>query len=150
MDVSFKEFADQSPCLCFQLRKASRAITQVYDQMLRTTGLTACQMMILNVLSQIGALTVTALAEAMATDRTTITRNLQPLQRKGWVKLQKGKDRRSRLVGLTAAGSKAVRRTEPIFRDFQKKLHAHLSEARLQTLCQELAQTISTIQQFSL
>ena len=150
MAPSLKEFAEQSPCLCFQLRKASRAITQVYDQMLRDTGLTACQVMILNVLVEIGSLPVTSLAEAMATDRTTITRNLQPLQRKGWVKLHKGKDRRSRVVSLTGGGTKAVRRTDPVFRTFREKLHTHLSEARLQALCQELAQTISTIQNFSL
>ena len=144
-----KSFAEQAPCLCFQLRKASRAITQVYDHMLRDIGLTACQMMILNTLHEMTHLTVTELAEAMATDRTTITRNLKPLERKEYVCIQKGKDKRSRDIHLTPAGEKVMIQAGPIFQSFQKKLHQEIGNAELQSLCEDLRLTISKIQQFS-
>ncbi len=78
---------DLTACTCANLRKAARAVTQVYDQALRPTGLKATQFTMLATLSNRGDLPLSRLAEALVMDRTTLTRNLKPLVGKGLVRI---------------------------------------------------------------
>src|SRR5262245_66593924 len=66
-----------SSCVCFNIRKAARAVTQLYDQRLRPFGLRSTQLPILAKTLILEPVTVTRLAEATLTDRTTLTRNLR-------------------------------------------------------------------------
>ena len=66
-------------CTCFNLRKAARAVTQAYDEALKLQGLRATQISILAMLSELGPVTMTNLADQLVMDRTTLTRNLKPL-----------------------------------------------------------------------
>jgi DNA-binding MarR family transcriptional regulator len=92
-------------CNCSALRKATRRISQLYDEALGSYGIKVTQRSILEHIAQAGAPSVSELADAMAMDRSVMTRNLQPLEREGWVKaLVDPNDRRSRHVVLTAAG----------------------------------------------
>lgn len=92
-------------CSCSALRKASRRISQLYDEALGTYGIKVTQRSMLEHIAKAGAPSISELADAMAMDRSVMTRNLQPLEREGWVKaLVDPNDRRSRHVVLTAAG----------------------------------------------
>jgi len=92
-------------CNCLALRQAARHVTQFYDQFLRPTGLRASQFSILVQLRRDGPMTINALAAALLLDRTTLGRNLLPLQRAGLIAVRRGKtDRRSREVSLTSDG----------------------------------------------
>ncbi len=73
-------------CACFHLRQASRVVTQLYDETLRPTGILGTQLPLLVALRLHGELTVHGLAKALVMDRTTLTRNLKPLQREGLAK----------------------------------------------------------------
>ena len=84
------------PCTCFRLRSAARRMTQVYEHALRPTGLKITQYSLLANLARSGSHSVTALARVLATDRTTLTRNLAPLERDGLVKITDGPDARPR------------------------------------------------------
>jgi DNA-binding MarR family transcriptional regulator len=101
--------ADAKPsseeCNCYAVRAAARHITQAYDQFLAPSGLRTTQFSILAKLKRRGPLTINALAEDMAMDRTTLGRNILPLERDGLVKIQPAaSDRRAKELHLTKAG----------------------------------------------
>jgi DNA-binding MarR family transcriptional regulator len=93
-------------CNCLALRQATRHVTQFYDQCLTPVGVRATQYSILARLSRKGPLTINALAAELVMDRTTLGRNIRPLQRDGLVAIGPGEtDRRKKELRLTPAGS---------------------------------------------
>jgi DNA-binding MarR family transcriptional regulator len=94
-------------CNCFAVRAAARHVTQSYDQFLAPTGLRTTQFAILAKLKQKGPLTINALAEVLVTDRTTLGRNILPLERDGLIRIEPAaSDRRAKELHLTNAGEK--------------------------------------------
>jgi DNA-binding MarR family transcriptional regulator len=92
-------------CNCLALRQASRHLTQFYDQFLAPSGLRTTHYSILARLQRKGPMTINALAAELVMDRTTLGRNILPLQRDGLIAVGPGKsDRRSRELRLTPAG----------------------------------------------
>lgn len=96
-------------CNCFAVRSAARHVTQLYDQFLAPSGLRATQFSILAKLDRLGPMTINALAEAMVTDRTTLARNIGPLQRDGLISIEaSATDRRAKQLHLTRTGTKRL------------------------------------------
>jgi DNA-binding MarR family transcriptional regulator len=92
-------------CNCAALRQAARHVTQFYDQHLAAVGLRTTQFSILAKLKNLGPLTINALAEKMVMDRTTLSHNIQPLEREGLVAVRPGhSDRRTKELHLTEIG----------------------------------------------
>ena len=92
-------------CNCHAVRAAARHITQAYDQFLAPSGLRTTQFSILGRLKRKGPLTINALAEEMVMDRTTLGRNILPLERDGLIDIQpSATDRRAKELHLTKAG----------------------------------------------
>ena len=92
-------------CTCLALRQAARRVTQFYDRQLATTGLRTTQFSILAKLARSGSMTINDLAAQLVMDRTTLGRNVLPLQRDALIDIAPGqKDRRSRELRLTPAG----------------------------------------------
>src|ERR1700728_4392407 len=92
-------------CNCLALRQATRHVTQFYDQWLTPVGVRATQYSILARLNRKGPMTVNALAAELVMDRTTLGRNIRPLQRDGLVAIGPGEtDRRSKELRLTHCG----------------------------------------------
>ena len=97
-------------CLCLQIRRAARLVTQLYDEEVRQSGLSMAQFSLLAGLRRMGDTTQRELAEQMTLDPTTLTRNVAPLIRRGYVrKVQRGADRRERRLELTAEGAAQLR-----------------------------------------
>jgi len=93
-------------CNCLAVRQAARHITQFYDQLLAPSGLRTTQFSILAKLRLLGPMTINALAANLIMDRTTLGRNILPLERDGLIAVEKGRrDRRSREMRLTEAGA---------------------------------------------
>jgi DNA-binding MarR family transcriptional regulator len=93
-------------CNCFAVRSAARHITQFYDQLLAPTGLRTTQFTILAKLQAAGPLTINALSKELVMDRTTLGRNILPLEREGLVTVVRRRaDRRSKKLHLTEAGT---------------------------------------------
>ena len=104
------EWTNPAGCNCLALRQAARHVSQFYDQFLASSGLRTTQYSILARLQRKGAMTINALAAELVTDRTTLGRNLLPLQRDGLVAIEPGQsDRRSKEVRLTGAGATRFR-----------------------------------------
>ena len=96
-------------CACFAIRKASRLITQHYDHYLARVGLKTTQFTLLNAIGANKAMSMNALANGLSMDRTTLTRNLKPLQEHGFISLNTSpEDKRVKLFTLTPAGKKLV------------------------------------------
>lgn len=99
--------ADTSPlvCTCFAVRRAARHVSQVYDGHLASTGLRTTQYSLLNVLAGDGPRSLAAVAKRMGLDRTTLGRNLRPLERQGLVSMAiDPHDRRGRSLTITGPG----------------------------------------------
>jgi len=77
-------------CTCFNLRKTARAVTHLFDEALRPCGLHATQFTLLAAIASKDDPTITELSKALVMDRMTLTRNLNPLQKNGWVEVTPG------------------------------------------------------------
>ena len=117
-----------SLCTCFKLRRATRRVTQIYDRHLQPTGLRITQYGLLARLRG-GPLHMTELAERMGMDRTTLTRNLRPLERMGYLAIDPGEDKRTRSVAITAAGRAAAAEALPYWKDAQASVRDALGTA---------------------
>jgi DNA-binding MarR family transcriptional regulator len=97
-------------CNCLALREATRHVTQFYDRFLASSGLRTTQFSILIRLRLAGSMTINALAKSLVMDRTTLGRNILPLEREGLIEIVPGSvDRRSKVVHLTEAGVARLR-----------------------------------------
>jgi DNA-binding MarR family transcriptional regulator len=116
-------------CLCMHVRRAARAIARRYDEALRPVGLTNGQFSLLMSLNRPGAASMTDIADLLAMDRTTLTANLKPLERRGLVEVSVApNDKRSRRLTLTEAGRDVLRQATPIWRKAQAENEALLGE----------------------
>jgi DNA-binding MarR family transcriptional regulator len=96
-------------CNCFVVRSAARHVTQLYDQFLAPVGLHVTQFSILSKLKRLGPVTINILAKEMVMDRTTLGRNIQPLERDGLIKIQaSATDGRAKELHLTKSGEKRL------------------------------------------
>ncbi len=134
----FESFRSIPQCVCFNLRKTARWITQLYDDALRPTGLRATQFSLLAATNHLGSATITQLADVMVMDRTTLTRNLKPLESQGYIRIHPGQDRRQREVTIRAAGHKVLRQAMPLWERAQKHVVACLGKDRTARLLDDL------------
>jgi DNA-binding MarR family transcriptional regulator len=114
------------PCMCANLRRASRAITQLYEDALRPLGLRATQFTILQALSLAGEVTQGLLGHILAMDSTTLTRTLDIMERRGWIAKRRGKDRREWQIRLSKRGEAQLKRALPAWRSVQHRVHTQL------------------------
>ncbi len=126
-------------CTCFNLRKASRVITQLFDQSMQSEGLRGTQFSILAVLSFTGPETITKLSDHLFMDRTTLTRNLRPLEKLGLIKITQGKDLRVKTVALTPKGLGTIEKTFPFWERTQNKIINRLGRKRFNSLIRDLS-----------
>ena len=117
-------------CACFDLRKAARAVSRMYDDVLRDTGLNVTQFSLLRLIRAEKEISVSTLGRYTVMDRTTITRALAPLQRDRLVASRPGADKRIRIVSLTNKGHKLVADVEPHWRRAQAALLEVIGEDR--------------------
>jgi DNA-binding MarR family transcriptional regulator len=129
-------------CNCLAVRKAARRISNFYDAELAPSGLRTTQFSILAAVSRSGEITVNAIAERLALDRTTAGKNLRPLEAAKLIKIAPLKqDRRARAITLTAAGLTKFRETIPLWRKAQARfesLNGKGTVASLRTSLKEL------------
>ncbi|MDD2902713.1 MAG: MarR family winged helix-turn-helix transcriptional regulator [Syntrophales bacterium] len=130
-------------CACFKVRKAARAITKLYEEVLRPSGLRATQFSLLMATRVMGPVTVLKLAQVMVMDRTTLTRNLEILEKRGLITSKTGEDRREREVSLTTAGMEVLTTAVPLWEEAQNQVEKGLGEERLHNLLGDLSEMIS-------
>lgn len=113
-------------CLCLHAQKAARALARRFDSALKPAGITSGQFSLLMSLNQPKPPNLGSVAALLAMDRTTLTANLKPLERRRLVETTTDPtDRRARLLRLTPAGRAVLAKAVPIWRD----LHAEIETA---------------------
>jgi DNA-binding MarR family transcriptional regulator len=121
-------------CTCLNLRKAARAITQAYDAAIEPSGMRATQFSLLQAIGFSDGAPMTRVARILGMDRTTLTRNLAPLERQGWVRSEPGPDRRERTLALTRNGRTALERAKPLWQAAQDRIVGKIGAAQWQAL----------------
>ena len=140
-----RDVTDVVNCTCANLRKATRVMTQVYDAALQPTGLKSTQFTLLGTLDKLGGLPLTQLAAAMVMDRTTLTRNLKPLIRKGLITIELEKDMRVRKIILTKAGKRLFKEARGQWEQVQLRIVNKLGPEKWTEFLDDLAETVSAI-----
>jgi len=125
-------------CACSNVRLLARTITRLYDEAIEQTGLRITQLSVLATLQQSGVSTVSALADNLLLDRTTLSRNLKPLTRSGLIQVLVGEDSRSRAVMLTKEGRRILRQAMPLWKKTQARVAEIVGEGRIQSLVDDL------------
>lgn len=132
-----------TPCSCAALRQTARQVTQSYDQALRPSGLRLTQFSVLANLARRDGQSITELAVRLAMDRTTLTRNLQPMVRRGWISIAAGDDRRSRAVLITESGRIAHTAALPHWQAAEKAFRAAMGRSEATELRRLLGQAMT-------
>ncbi len=136
---------DAGICAHANLRKAMRVVSQAYDAALRPAGLKATQFNLLAVLARRGGMPLTKLSRILVMDRTTLTRNLRPLQAKGWLEIGREKDERIRLIAITATGRNILARATPLWRNAQTRVTEGFGDTRLSAMIDDLNALVEAV-----
>ena len=118
-------------CLNYNLRRTSRLVNHYYDQALKPAGVRAGQFNLMVPVALRGAFSITELAALLGMERSALARNLKPLERKDWVTVMVGADRRTRIVRLTREGERLLLKAYPFWKQAQTKLTAALTGSDL-------------------
>jgi DNA-binding MarR family transcriptional regulator len=132
-------------CACFNFRKASRAVTQLFDSALQPGGLRSTQFVILVAVGADGTARLPELARALNVDRSTLTRNLQPLARNGLLKVREGRSERASSVRLTPKGERALVASIPLWEKAQNTFVDRLGGRRWQAMLEDLGRVVDAI-----
>ena len=115
-------------CACFNVRKTSRMITQLFDHALKPSGIKATQFTILGVLANEGEIAIKELAISLGLDRTTLTRGIVRMETTGLIKSREGDDARQRFVALTTKGIKKLNDSIPYWEKAQDTMEKGLGK----------------------
>jgi DNA-binding MarR family transcriptional regulator len=116
-------------CLCLHAQRAARALARRFDAALKPIGITSGQLSLLMSLNRPEPANLGSVAALLAMDRTTLTANIKPLERRRLVKaaIDPG-DRRARLLRLTPAGRAVLAKAMPIWRHLHAEIETALSD----------------------
>lgn len=132
------KYQDPTFCVCTTLRKATRNVTQLYDDALRPSGLRTTQLHTLNAIGDAGEATVTELTKLLLIDQTTLTRNLAVLERDGLIKNVQKPDGRLKSVKLTRKGEQALQAAIPLWAEIQERVTKAISASTWASMRAEL------------
>jgi len=136
----------QPTCVCVNLRRLARATTQLYDQALAASGIKVTQYSLLCAIEREQPVAISALAEEVELDRTTLARNLTPLERDGLIELRPVvSDKRVTEVALTRQGRAAIARARPHWERAQQQVSQKIGAERVQML-RALAEELSRLE----
>lgn len=142
-----RKYKQLSECSCNMMRKSARKITQFYENNLREASIKPTQFSILAALANTGPIQLTQLADRLVLERTSLTRNLNVLERNTWIDIQPGEeDSRQRVVSLTRNGYKQLDCAIPYWQKAQKAIAKDMGQetiTRLRTMLDEMTEIIT-------
>jgi DNA-binding MarR family transcriptional regulator len=125
----------ETTCLCLNVRKMARVLTHHYETHLQVSDLRITQFSLLVAIALARSVPLTHLAEVLAMDRTTLARNLKPLERQQLVTVEAStEDRRVRVITLTALGLQKVNEALPLWKQAQTQMLSLLGPQQSQAL----------------
>ena len=139
----------QDACTCGKLREAARAVTLLYDNAFKSSGLLSTQLGVLHTIYNSASITISELAGELGMDRTTLTRNLSVLEREGLINISSGKDHRTRIVTITSKGRTSIAKAVPLWNEVQRKVKQQMGENSWRELMQNLGQFLKITDQLN-
>jgi len=130
-------------CACSNFRKASRAITQLFDHALQPSGLRSTQLIILLEIAVAGSTTAPQLARRLVIDPSTLARNLKLIAKQGWIRRKSNDNRRTQAISLTRQGLKAIEKAVPLWQRAQSTFAEKLGERRWRALQSDLSAAVA-------
>lgn len=129
--MSMKSQQMTEDCNCFVARSAARHVTQLYDQFLAPVGLHVTQFSMLAKLHRLGPMTINTLAKEMVMDRTTLSRNILPLERDGLITIEaSAADGRAKELCLTKSGEKRLQAAREAWAKAQARFETRIGVKR--------------------
>ena len=125
-------------CVCFNLRRVTRAVTQFYDSEMRRHGIRPTQGTILSSLQAKDSWNMAELSDWLGMDRTTLVRNLRPLQRDGLVQISGGGRGNRVEMAITAKGRKQIEKLTPAWKSAQSAAVKTLGQQRWSAILSDL------------
>lgn len=125
-------------CACQNVRRTARGLTQHYDRAFAPIKLKSTQFPILVALAGAGTAPLSLIAQVLGMDRTTLTRNLKPLEERRLIQTGEGEDRRVRELSLTAEGQRVLREALELWEVAQRSVTESFGADRLATLIGDL------------
>jgi DNA-binding MarR family transcriptional regulator len=135
-------------CTCMRVRQVSRTVSRIYDENLRRAGLHISQVTVLVAVARFGegGTGIGRLAQVLGMDRTTLTRNLLPLEKAGLLRVARDPtDARARIVLLTKAGERAIEEAFPLWEKSQKRLRDLVGKRQAHDLHERLARLLAAV-----
>ena len=139
------DFSLRQNCVCFNLRRVARVVTQSFDAEMRRHGIRSTQGSVLVALHGAGTSSMAELSEILGMERTTLLRNLRPLQRDGLVTVEGGGHGGRVVLSLTAKGRKQIEKLAPAWESAQRSAVEVLGAKRWSTLLAELDTVTSAL-----
>ncbi len=140
MTLDWKQCLAETPlCVAYNLRKSSRIVSKIYEQEMRSAPIRGPQFSLSIMIAQRGTITISGLAREIGADRTTLTRNLKLLERKGVIRITPGEDRRKRVVTLMPRGEQAIRASYKHWKKAQAKVVKALGTERWRRMQTDLS-----------
>ena len=139
------DFSVRKNCLCFNLRRVARVVTQYFDAEMRRHGIRSTQGTVLAALHTTGPSNMAGLSEILGMERTTLLRNLRPLQRDGLVTVEGGGQGGYVELSLTAKGRKQIEKLAPAWESAQRTAVQVLGEQRWSALLADLDAVASAL-----
>ena len=113
-------------CASFNFRRASRAITALYDNALQSSGIRSTQFAILTAVAKTQPVSISTISQILIMDATTLTRSLDLLKKQGLISISPRSKMRQRFLNLTLEGEKALSRAIPLWREMQQKFESQI------------------------
>jgi DNA-binding MarR family transcriptional regulator len=135
-------------CTCLRARRAARSLTKAYDELLRPLALEVAQLGVLAAVAHFGegGAQIGSLADVLGLDRTTLTRNLVPLEKAGLVRVARSPtDARARIVLLTRAGERGIEEAFPLWQKAQERVHDAFGKGRTEAIAGDLSDLVTRL-----
>jgi DNA-binding MarR family transcriptional regulator len=126
-------------CVCFNMRKATRFVTQFYDSSLKSTGLRVTQLSLMTAIRVMGPTSFKRLSEAIGMDQTTLSRNIGLLQKRGLVEMEPGSDLRTRRISLTQLGHEGLKQAYPLWKAAQTEMVSRIGSDNWKSLLESMS-----------
>jgi DNA-binding MarR family transcriptional regulator len=137
-DFSPLDLTGTGYCASFNFRRASRAVTALFDKAIQDSGLRSTQFAILTAIAKAQPVSIGTIADVLVIDATTLTRSLNLLRKLGFLTISPRGAKRQRFLNLTVEGEKALVRAVPLWRKIQQSFVGQIGEDRWRTLRAEL------------
>lgn len=146
-ELSRHEIAEGIECTAFNLKRATRVVQNLYDDAFKPVGLEGTQYTVLGHIFVYGPISLTKLADLMDVDRTTLARNLGPLEKRGFVEMKPGSDRRAKFINITTSGKEVLSDALPLWKETQEKIKTALGLENWDSMMSNLTSLVTNLKE---